>query len=245
MTGVALVTGAARGIGAAVAERLSRDGYAVLVADLSGEAANETAERLSAAGGRAEAATIDVTDPHDVARMVHDCVAHFGGLHVAVNNAGIGTPHAPTADVELDAWRATIDVNLHGVFHCMRAELRAMREAGGGSVINIGSVMSVRGARDAAAYAASKHAVLGLTRSAALDHAADGIRVNCVGPGFVRTDLLDAATDGERRSALAARHPRGMLAAPEDVAGVVAFLASADASNVTGAFYAVDGGYTV
>ncbi|SHH06377.1 NAD(P)-dependent dehydrogenase, short-chain alcohol dehydrogenase family [Jatrophihabitans endophyticus] len=244
--GSVLVTGAGSGIGEACALELGRRGWQVVVADVDADSAERVAAAVrDQAGVVAYAAPVDVTDPDQVEAMVEDAVARLGRLDGAVNNAGIGQPPAAVADVELADWHRTIAVNLHGVFHCLRAELRAMRAAGGGAVVNMGSVMSVLGSAMTPAYAASKHAVVGLTRAAARDHAADGIRVNAVGPGFVRTPLLTASQTPEQAAELAALHPIGRLGEPREVATLVAFLLSDDAANMTGGFYLDDGGFTI
>lgn len=238
---VALVTGAGSGIGEACAVDLAEHGYHVVVVDLDGDAAARVAGGLASA----EPAVLDVADAAAVDALVADVVARHGRLDAAVNNAGIGTGRAKVADIDLDAWHRTIDVNLHGTLYCLRAELRAMRAQGGGSVVNMGSVMSVLGSELTAAYSASKHAIVGLTRTAALDHATDGIRVNAVGPGFVRTPLFETTLSQAQRDFVSARHPIGRVAEPAEIAALVTFLLSDRASNMTGGFYSDDGGYTI
>ena len=246
VTRTALVTGGGSGIGAACVDALAARGWNVAVIDVDPATAGAAAEKACADHGiRAEAFAADVTDADRVAAVVDEIVQRFGRLDGAVNNAGIGPPRAAVADIEPADWYRVVDVNLHGVFHFLRAELRAMRSLGGGAIVNMGSVMSVLGSPTAAAYGASKHAVVGLTRAAALDHAADGIRVNVVGPGFVRTPLLETNQTEEAKAELARAHPRGRLAEPEEIATLVAFLLSPDAANITGGFYANDGGYTI
>jgi NAD(P)-dependent dehydrogenase (short-subunit alcohol dehydrogenase family) len=237
----AFVTGAASGIGEACAVDLADQGYHVVVADLDGERAARVAEGLASA----EAMELDVTDAAAVDALVADIVARHGRLDAAVNNAGIGTGRAAVADIDLDEWHRTIDVNLHGTLHCLRAELRVMRAQGGGAVVNMGSVMSVLGTEQAAAYSASKHAILGLTRSAALDHAKDGIRINAVGPGFVRTPLFENTLSQAQRDFVSAQHPLERVAEPSEIASLVTFLLSDRATNMTGGFYTDDGGYTI
>lgn len=242
---VALVTGAGSGIGEACARLLAARGYVVAVLDLRAEAADRVAAAIEADGGTASPHVLDVADANAVDTTVAAVVERYGRLDAAVNNAGIGTGRARVADIELAEWHRTIDVNLHGTLYCLRAELRVMRDQGNGAVVNMGSVMSVLGSEQTAAYAASKHAIVGLTRTAALDHAVDGLRVNAVGPGFVRTELFETTLSQAQRDAVTAQHPRGQVADPDDIATLVAFLLSDEARNITGAFYANDGGYTI
>jgi len=241
--GAVLVTGAARGIGAACAARLADDFPVVVLGDLDRQALVETATRVEQAGARALALAVDVTQEAAVDAAVAAAVEAGPGLAAAVNCAGIGGPRQTLAEYDLDAWRTVIDVDLSGVFLFMRAELRAMRAAGRGSIVNISSVMGQAAAPFAPAYTAAKHAVEGLTKSAALAHAADGVRVNSVAPGFIDTELLRTRSTEEQLAELAGRHPLSRLGMADEVAEVVAFLASARGSFVTGSRYRVDGGY--
>ncbi|MDP9458694.1 MAG: SDR family oxidoreductase [Actinomycetota bacterium] len=240
---VAVVTGAGSGIGAACARLLARRGAVVALLDIAVDAAERVAAEIVADGGRGHAYRVDVTDPSEVEATFAAVVQDLGGLHVLVNNAGLALPMTALADLDDDSWRRVMSVNLDGVFYCLRAALRVMRPAGAGSVVNMSSVLGAVGRENSAAYVATKHAVVGLTRGAAIDHGADGIRVNAVGPGFVRTPLLESRHTDEGLAALAASWPLRRVGFPEEVAEVVAWLAGDAASYVTGAYVPVDGGY--
>ena len=235
----ALVTGAGRGIGEAIARRLAAGGARVLVADIDGDAAARVAGSVDGI-----AATADVTDDAQVEAMVRTCTERLGGLDIAVNNAGIGGAMAPTADYPPGEWDRVIAVNLTAVFTCMRHEIAVMRAAGHGAIVNIASVMAQVAFPTISAYVAAKHGVLGLTKAAALDHAADGIRINAVGPTFILTELVTSTIDQEGLDMLAAGHPGGRLGTADEVAELVAWLASDAASLAQGGFYPVDGGWT-
>jgi NAD(P)-dependent dehydrogenase (short-subunit alcohol dehydrogenase family) len=242
---VALVTGGGAGIGMACVEELAARGAAVVVADLHLQAAQTVAREVVQAGGRAAAVQADVREEAGADGMVAFAQETFGGLDLAVNNAGISDVRKPVGDYTLAEWRTTLDVNLDGVFLSLRAELRHMTQSGGGAIVNMGSILSALAFPDAAAYVTAKHGVLGLTRSAALDYASAGIRVNCVGPAFIATELVRSSLSPEEHAAMAELHPIGRMGEPAEVANVVAFLLSEDATNVTGAYMTVDGGYTV
>jgi NAD(P)-dependent dehydrogenase (short-subunit alcohol dehydrogenase family) len=234
----AIVTGGGRGIGEAIARRLAAAGTRVVVADLDGKAAAAVADAI---GG--VAVTADVSVPEQVDAMVRTCTERFGGLDIAVNNAGIGGAMAPLADYPPDVWDRVVAVNLSSVFHCMRSEIAVMRAAGRGSIVNMASMLGQVAFPAVSAYVAAKHGVVGLTKAAALDHAADGIRINAVGPTFITTELVTSTIDQDGLDALAAGHPGGRLGAPEEVAELVAWLASDAASLAQGGFYPADGGW--
>jgi 3-oxoacyl-[acyl-carrier protein] reductase len=241
---VAVVTGAGRGLGAAIAEKLAVQGATVVVADVSAELAEETAQRLVAGGRRANAHAADVCDPAQVAALFGDAAHTHGRLDVLVNNAGVGAV-APSDELSFEQWSRTLAVNLTGTFLCAQAAARHMLPAGRGVIVNIGSVFAATGMQMRAAYAASKHGVVGLTKVLATEWASRGLRVVAIDPAYIRTALDDAdqragdytAADIERRT------PLGRYAEPSEVARVVAFVASDAASFITGSEIAVDGGW--
>jgi NAD(P)-dependent dehydrogenase (short-subunit alcohol dehydrogenase family) len=237
---VALVTGAGSGIGEACARLLVERGAKVVVADLKQDAAEGVAGDL---GDAAIAATVDVSDVASCTAMVAAAVDTFGRLDIAVNNAGVAGAQADVGEYPVESWHQVISVHLDGTFYCMRAELAAMLEAGGGSIVNMSSILGSVGFAQAPAYVAAKHGIVGLTRAAAIDYGPRNVRVNAVGPGFIDTPLLGALPD-EQKAGLASLHPLGRLGRSEEVAELVAFLASDRASNTTGAYYTTDGGYT-
>ncbi|MEU5621409.1 SDR family NAD(P)-dependent oxidoreductase [[Kitasatospora] papulosa] len=240
---VALVTGGASGIGLALSRRLAASGAAVVVADHNEESARKAAVELEATGARAAAVALDVTDPASVEAGVRFVVDTFGGLHLAVNNAGIGGPSLPTGEYGIEDWNRVVATNLSGVFYSMRYELPAILAAGGGAVVNISSILGTNGFAGSPAYAAAKHGVVGLTKSAALEYAAQNVRINAVGPGFIDTPLL-RDTDGPARDHLVSLHPAGRLGTSEEVAELTAFLLSDRASFIHGSYHLVDGGYS-
>jgi NAD(P)-dependent dehydrogenase (short-subunit alcohol dehydrogenase family) len=237
---VALVTGGGSGIGEAVVRRLAGEGAAVAVMDRDADAAAAVAADIP----RGVPVAGDVVDPAASERAVERAVSEFGALHIGANVAGVSGPIVPTQDYSIEDWRAVLSVNLDGVFFSLRAQLRHMLANGGGSIINMASIYSVVGRGAMPGYVASKHGVLGITRAAAMDCATTGVRINCVGPSTVRTPLLETMQDEAGQAALAALNPSGRLAEPDEVASVVAWLASDESSFVAGAYYAVDGGFT-
>ena len=238
---VAIVTGAGSGIGAAIARDLAASGAKVVVQDLDLDKAKAVVAEIEAKGGKATAANGDVSDPDQVAALVRNAVGWGGGLHLLVNNAGIGGPLAPVGEYPLDGWKKVIDVNLNGVFFGMRFAIPAMKE--GGAIVNMASILGSVGFAGASAYTAAKHALLGLTKVAAIEYAAKGIRVNAVGPAFIETPLLSGLPP-DAKAGLVAVHPIGRLGTPEEVSALTLFLLSDRASFITGSYHLVDGGYT-
>ncbi|TVR10526.1 MAG: glucose 1-dehydrogenase [Salinarimonadaceae bacterium] len=240
----AIVTGAASGIGAAIARELAERGALVIVSDLSQEQSDAVCAQIAGKGGRAHAFVADVSDASAMERLVAFAVEKGGALQLAVNNAGIGGASDKTGDYPLDGWRKIIDVNLNGVFYGMRHQIPAMLEAGGGAIVNMASILGSVGFMNASAYVAAKHGVLGLTKTAAMEYSAQGIRVNSVGPAFIDTPLLTANLDDETLGQLAGLHPIGRIGKPEEVSALTCFLLSDRASFITGSYHLVDGGYT-
>ncbi len=239
---VAIVTGAASGIGAAVARRLGAGGAKVVVADLNADGAKAIAGAITDAGGTATSLGGDVTDPAAVENLVETARSTYGGLHLAVNNAGIGGPLASTGEYPLDGWAKVVDINLNSVFYGLRYEIPAMLASGGGAIVNVASILGSVGAAGSPAYVATKHAVVGLTKVAAIEYAKQGIRVNAVGPGYIETPLLKDV-DAPGKQHLVSLHPIGRLGTAEEVAALIVFLLSREASFVTGSYHLVDGGY--
>jgi NAD(P)-dependent dehydrogenase (short-subunit alcohol dehydrogenase family) len=240
---IALVTGAGSGIGRAIAEQYAAEGASVVVSDIDESGGAETVAGIEGRGGRAIYVRADASNPEDGERLVRAAVDAFGALHVAANNAGIGGDSAPVGEYSIDDWNRVIAVNLSGVFYGMRHQIPAMLAAGGGSIVNVSSILGQVGFRKAPAYVAAKHGVVGLTRSAALEYAARNIRVNAVGPAFIRTPLIEKELTAVEHEKLVWLHPIGRLGEPAEVAELVTWLSSERASFVTGAYYAIDGGY--
>jgi NAD(P)-dependent dehydrogenase (short-subunit alcohol dehydrogenase family) len=241
---IVLVTGASSGIGRAVALVCAREGAKLVISDVHTTEGEETAAMVRALGTDAFFVAADVGKPEDHKALVDKALALYGRLDVACNNAGIGGPTAATAEYPIDGWAQVLNINLSGVFYGMQQQINAMLKNGGGSIVNIASVLGAVAFAKSPAYTAAKHGVVGLTQAAALEYSSKNIRINAVGPGFIRTAMTKGLEKDDAANAmLVAAHPIGRLGRAEEVAELVAWLASDRASFVTAAYYPVDGGY--
>ena len=240
----ALVTGAGSGIGTAIALELAAHGATVIVSDINEQGCKQVVATILDRGGKALPFAADVADAEAMEALVAFAEEQTGALHLAINNAGIGGAQAPVGEYPVDAWEQVIRVNLNGTFYGMRYQIPAMQRTGGGAIVNMASILGSVGFANSAAYVASKHALLGLTRTAAMEYAQKGIRINAVGPGFIQTPLLTDNLSPEMLDGLAGLHPMGRIGTPEEVSALTCFLLSARASFITGSYHLVDGGYT-
>jgi NAD(P)-dependent dehydrogenase (short-subunit alcohol dehydrogenase family) len=242
---IALVTGAGSGIGEAIALAFAAQGAKMVLTDVDQKGGERVMKQVKKLKTDSIFVKADVSVPEDCERQVKEAVKAFGRLDIAVNNAGIGGPAAKIGAYPIDGWDKVIGVNLSGVFYGMRYQIPAMlkNKKDGGSIVNIASILAQVGFAMSCAYVAAKHGIVGLTQNAALEYGQQGVRVNAVGPGFIRTPLLDKNMDKKAIKALVDLHPIGRLGTPEEVAELVLWLASDRSSFVTGSYYNIDGGY--
>lgn len=239
---VAIITGSGSGIGKAAAILCAREGAKVVVADINEEHGNAAVQEISSAGGDAFFIKADSSKPEDNKKLVEGTLKKYGRLDIAVNNAGIAGPLASTGEYPIDGWQKVIEINLSGVFYGLRYQIPVM-EKEGGSIVNVASILGQAGAKLSPAYVAAKHGVVGLTKTAALEYADRKIRVNSIGPGYIKTLLVMDSHDEGTLNALVGLHPIGRLGEPEEIAELILWLGSDKASFVTGAYYPIDGGY--
>lgn len=241
---VAIVTGASSGIGKSIVQLYAREGAAVVLSDVNKDAGEKVVAEIRAAGGQATFVAGNVAEAADCKRTVDTALERYDRLDIACNNAGIGGETQPTADISLEGWQKVIAINLSGVFYGMKYQIPAMLKSGGGSIVNIASILGQVGFANSSGYVAAKHGVVGLSKNAALEYAPKNVRVNSVGPGFIHTPLVKALEEDKKANEmLISLHPMGRLGNPEEVAELVLWLSSEKSSFVTGAYYAVDGGY--
>jgi len=237
-----IITGAASGIGKATAELFAKQGANVVVSDIQEAEGNIVVKDIIAVGGKASFFKTDVSKPEEMEALVNFAVKTYGKLDMAVNNAGIGGELNPIADMSIEGWQKVISINLSSLFYGMKYQIQAMLKSGGGSIVNISSILGAVGFAGSAGYSAAKHGVIGLTQTAALEYAAHNIRINAVGPGFIDTPLLKALDD-EMKKQIISLHPIGRLGKSEEIAELILWLSSDKASFVNGSYHPIDGGY--
>jgi len=241
---VALVTGASSGIGRSTALLYAKHGAKVIVSDIDERGAQETVDLIMREGGDASYIKTDVSRAVECQNLVDQTLSLWGRLDYACNNAGIGGEQNPTGDYSIESWNRVLAVNLSGAFYCMRYEIPAMLRTGGGAIVNMASILGQVGFAGSPAYVSAKHGLIGLTRTAAIEYSKANIRINAVGPAFIRTPMISVLEDNpETLNMLVSMHPIGRLGEPEEVAEFVIWLSSSQASFVTGNFYAVDVAY--
>lgn len=241
---VVIVTGGGSGIGQAACHLYAREGARVVVSDIDEKGGNETVRAIQEKNGEAIFVRTDVSNSDDCQAMVAAAVEKYGRLDIAFNNAGIGGEANRTADYSVEGWQKVIAINLSSVFYCMKYEIPAMLNSGNGAIVNMASILGQVAFETSPAYVAAKHGVVGLTRTTALEYAKQNLRINAVGPAFIHTPLISALEENKQaRELLISLHPIGRLGKSEEVAELVIWLSSEKASFVTGAYYAVDGGY--
>ncbi len=237
-----IITGGASGIGKATVEKFAQNLANVIISDINEDSGVKLKDDVIAAGGIAEFFRCDVSQPHEMENLVDFAVEKYGGLDIAVNNAGIGGEQNLIGEMSIEGWDKVIAINLSSLFYGMKYQIQAMLKNGGGSIVNVASILGNAGFTASAGYSAAKHGVIGLTKTAALEYSAQNIRTNAVGPGFIETPLLDAL-EADMKKQLVAMHPIGRLGKSEEVAELIYWLGSDNSSFVTGSYYPVDGGY--
>lgn len=242
---VAIITGAGSGIGRSTALLFAKHGAKLVLSDIIDENLQKVVSEVKGLGADAVGVKADSAKPEDHELIINTTLGVFGKLDIAVNNAGIGGPIGQVGEYDIEAWQKVININLNGVFYGMRYQIPAMEKtAEKGSIINVASILGSVGFAGSSAYVAAKHGVVGLTKTAAIEYSAKGIRVNSVGPGFIKTPLVESSLSKEAYDGLTSLHPIGRLGESDEVAEVFLFLASDQSSFVTGSYYTVDGGYT-
>lgn len=239
---VAMITGSGSGIGKAAAILFAAEGAKVIVSDINENNGILVAEQINKNGGEAFFVKADSSKAEDNEALVNQAIQKYGTLDIAVNNAGIGGPLGLTGEYPLDGWKKVIDINLSGVFYGLRYQIPAMLK-NGGSIVNIASILGQAGTKFSPAYVAAKHGVVGLTKAAALEYADKNIRINSVGPGYIKTPLVMNSLDTDTLNNLVGLHPIGRLGESEEIAELILWLASPKSSFVTGSYYPADGGY--
>ncbi|MFF1251575.1 SDR family NAD(P)-dependent oxidoreductase [Pseudarthrobacter sp. NPDC058329] len=243
---VALITGGGSGIGEAISKELAAKGANVVVSDINLDAAQRVVREITDDGGTASAVRQDTARKEDAEAVVRHAVDTYGALHLAVNNAGIGGKQAPAGETDLDEWDKVIGINLNGVLYGMRYQIPQMLEAGAAkcAIVNMASIHGTVAALGNGAYTAAKHGVVGITKNAAAEYGPQGLRINSVGPGYIRTPLVESSLSPEVLQLLEGKHALNRLGTSEEVSHLVCFLLSEEASFMTGGYYLVDGGYT-